>query len=307
MLSATVANAKRDLLDFEGSEFRTKFPDLGFKIRHELCSRPEFQLDRLAELAQRLPHDLVEYYAGDVSVGQRSKEYPKNGLSVVETVRRIEECGSWMVMKSVHVDPEYNQILRGLLDEWYRQIDSRQLEALRGGMHREHAFIFISSPNSVTPYHVDDEHNFLLQIRGSKQVSMWDPKDRAVVSEAEVESQLQFWHDPDYERYIPYQDEFQKRATVFSLQPGEGLHFPLAAPHWVKNGPEISISFSITFRSELSERLARIYYINRRIRRRGLEPVPPLQSPWRDALKDGAFRAARRASHILRHSRDEHA
>jgi hypothetical protein len=300
MLATTTADKKSHFLDFQESEFKEKFPDLGFKIQHQLCSRPEFTLDRLAELAQRLPNDLVEYYAGDVPVAQRSKQYPKNGLSVVETVRQIEQCGSWMVLKSVHVDPVYNEILQGLLSEWYGQIDARQFEALRGKLHREHAFIFISSPNSVTPYHVDDEHNFLLQIRGSKKVSMWDPKDRVVLSESEVESQLQFWHDEDYERYVPYKEEFQERATVYNLNPGEGLHFPLAAPHWVKNGPEISISFSITFRSELAERLARIYYVNRRIRRRGLDPVPPMQSPWRDALKDGAFRVARKSSRLLK-------
>ena len=33
------------------------------------------------------------------------------------------------------------------------------------------AFIFISSPNTVTPYHMDPEYNFLLQIRGTKDHS----------------------------------------------------------------------------------------------------------------------------------------
>jgi hypothetical protein len=306
-MSSTVMNSKENsVLNFEANEFREKFPDHGFKVRHQLCERPELTLTKLAELAQRLPENLVEYYSGKVDVAQRSAAYPKTGLSVVETVRRIEECGSWMVMKNVEVDSEYNQIMRALLDQWYAQIDSRQLKILEGSMHREHAFIFVSSPNSVTPYHLDDEHNILLQIRGSKQVNMWDPKDRVAVPEPAIEEQLQLWREPDHERYLPYQEEFQKSASVFDLTPGEGLHFPYAAPHWVKNGPEVSISFSITFRSELSERLARIYFVNRRIRRLGISPVPPLRSPWRDSLKDRAFQAARRASRILKQSRGIH-
>ena len=34
-------------------------------------------------------------------------------------------------------------------------------------------FIFVSSPNSVTPYHFDPEHNILLQIRGSKVMTQF--------------------------------------------------------------------------------------------------------------------------------------
>ena len=59
---------------------------------------------------------------------------------------------------------------------------------------------------------------------------------------------------------MTFEDRFQSRATVFSLHPGEGLHFPVGAPHWVKNGPEVSVSFSATFRSEMSERQAIVYF-----------------------------------------------
>jgi hypothetical protein len=302
-MSAQAAGVRgNDVLEFKDTEFRQNFPNQGFKIGHRLCDEAAFQLPRLVELAKRLPENLVEYYSGGVSVGQRNKGYPKTGLSVVETVRRIEESGSWMVMKNVEVDAEYNGFLRTLLDEWYREIDPRQRELLRGDCHREHAFLFISSPNSVTPYHLDDEHNFLLQIRGTKQVSMWDPSDREVVSEPEMESQLEFFHDANYERYLPYQEAFQTRARVFELNPGEGLHFPFGAPHWVKNGSQVSISFSITFRSGLSERLAKIYFVNKRLRRIGLTPTPPARSQWRDSLKSGAFQAARRTGKLLRGS-----
>lgn len=291
-----------EVLQFRGSEFRKHFPHRGFKIAHRLCDEAAFRLPRLVELAQRLPENLVEYYAGSVSIAQRKKEYPQNGLSVVETVRRIEECGSWMVMKNVEGDPEYGRLLRALLDEWYREIDPRQRELLRGNSRREHAFLFISSPNSVTPYHLDDEHNFLLQILGSKQVSMWDQSDREVVSEPQMESQLEFFHDADHERYLPYREEFGKRATIFELNPGEGLHFPFGSPHWVKNGPQVSVSFSITFRSGLSERMAKVYFVNKRLRRIGIRPTPPTQSAWRDSLKLFAFQAARRTARLLKGS-----
>lgn len=300
MIDMPLIAAGASLLEFEPATFREHFPDHGFKVRHQLCDRSEFGLTRLVELAQELPESSVEYYAGNVSVDQRSKHYPRNGLSVVETVRRIEECGSWMVMKNVETHPNYGKFLRTLLDEWYTQIDSSLLERLRGGLNRERAFMFVSSPNSVTPYHMDDEHNLLLQIRGAKLVNLWDPKDRTVVSERQIESQLQFWHDSDHERYMPYREEFQERAKLFELNPGEGLHFPFGAPHWVKNGPQVSVSFSVTFRSAWSDQMGKLYFVNNKLRKIGMEPTPPGQSPWRDSVKLGAFQALRRLVRTFR-------
>jgi hypothetical protein len=300
MLFSNATCSQTKFLEIDPGGFRESFPSRGFKIGHRLCDHPDLQLPRLVELAQRLPETQVEYYAGKVPVDQDGRKYPKNGLSIVETVRRIEECGSWMVMKNVEVDPRYGNLLRVLLDEVYQQFDSESLDYAMRDMHRETAFIFISSPNSVTPYHLDDEHNFLCQIGGSKQVSMWDPGDRSVIPESQIEYMLQFWHDKAYDRYMPYKDEFQQRATVFELNAGEALHFPFGAPHWVKNGPVVSISFSVTFRTLMSERQAVVYFLNRRLRRLGLNPTPPERSQWRDSLKYGAFQAARRTSRALR-------
>ncbi len=75
------------------------------------------------------------------------------------------------------------------------------------------------------------------------------------------------------------------------LKPGQGLHFPVAVPHWVKNGPEVSVSFSITFRSESSESRELIYRANARLRKLGLSPRPPGQSLLLDQTKRTAFAA----------------
>ncbi len=42
---------------------------------------------------------------------------------------------------------------------------------------------------------------------------------------------------------------FEAKSWTFDLQPGSGLHFPVTYPHWVKNADEVSISFSIAFRT----------------------------------------------------------
>ena len=49
------------------------------------------------------------------------------------------------------------------------------------------AFIFVSSPGAVTPFHIDPEWNFLLQVRGRKIIHVFPADDRSLVSEEELE------------------------------------------------------------------------------------------------------------------------
>ena len=102
-----------------------------------------------------------------------------------------------------------------------------------------------------------------------------------------------------------FKDKYQQKAFVFDLSPGEGLHFPQNWPHWVKNGDEVSISFSITFRSARSERTSIIYNVNHTLRQRGFNPTPYGKSPLRGTAKFHAFRAARRAKKLLHISTEE--
>jgi ribosomal protein L16 Arg81 hydroxylase len=154
-------------------------------------------------------------------------------------------------------------------------------------MLRREGFIFLSSPGSVTPFHLDPEHNFLLQIQGTKTIHMWDRDDRIVLPEKELET----FYAAFVHRNLPWKDEFQTTAWNVGLEAGEGLHFPVAVPHWVQNGPEVSVSFSITFRSESSQRRELLYKANARLRKLGLDPTPPGQSILLDSTKHAAFAA----------------
>jgi hypothetical protein len=70
----------------------------------------------------------------------------------------------------------------------------------------------------------------------------------------------------------------------------------VTAPHWVKNGDQVSVSFSITFRSRRSERRAQVYCMNAQLRRRGIRPSPFGASALSDFLKQLALRALRRSA-----------
>ncbi|MBI1765644.1 MAG: cupin-like domain-containing protein [Acidobacteria bacterium] len=277
-------------LTLEPAAWQANFPQRPFMIRHYLAGHELFSLPRLIELAQRLPAERVEYNAGNIPVSQDPATTPQNGLSIAETIRRIEECRSWLVLKNVEQDPAYAALLNACLDE-IKAFSERSVP----GMSKREGYIFITSPDSVTPYHIDNEYNFLLQIRGQKQISLFDRADRSILSELELEKFYTGGH-----RNLTFKDEYQASAQVFQLTPGDGLHFPITAPHWVKNGPTVSISFSITFRTPASEKREMVFRVNAGLRKFGLTPTPADAVQWQDVLKANAYRAWRRAQTLFR-------
>lgn len=261
-----------------------------FLVGHRLAGHPLFDLPRLVELASRLPADRVEYNAGDVPLTLAPGETPRTGLSPEETIRRIETCGSWLVLKNVERDPAYAR----LLDEALGQVAPFS-EHVEPGMRAREAFVFVSSPGAVTPYHMDPEHNFLLQVRGKKRVSLFDGGDREVLSEEQLE---RFYTGAG--RNLVWRDELASRARAFDLEPGRGLYFPVTHPHHVKNGDQVSVSFSVTFRTQRADDRERLFKLNRRMRAFGLSPSPVGARPAVDGAKLSLLGVGRRMKNLLR-------
>jgi ribosomal protein L16 Arg81 hydroxylase len=131
-----------------------------------------------------------------------------------------------------------------------------------------------------------------------KEITVFDGQDRTLLNDAQLE---RFHHGSH--RNLEYRDEFARQGRTFVLEPGDGLHIPVTSPHWVKNGPAVSVSFSITFRSRSSNRRASVYRVNSILRANGLDPTPPGKSPFRDALKVIVDRSSDKLRRMLRRHR----
>ncbi|NHK27546.1 transcriptional regulator [Parvularcula flava] len=264
--------------------FSGAYPDKPVRLAHNLAQDSFFSLERLADIATRLPAELVEYNRGDLPVDQRPEQTPGNGLSIAETIRSIEENGSWMVLKNVERDPACADKLEECLGDLEKLI-----APVSGEMFRKEAFIFISSPNSITPFHMDPEHNILMQIRGTKQM-------RVYPGEGILTAQIQeAYHSKAGHRNLPYEASFDEGSTLFDLAPGDAVHVPVKAPHWVRNGPDVSISFSITWRSRLSVAEADLHRMNAWLRDHGLGQMAGTSAR---AMRVSAFRALNKAGII---------
>lgn len=258
-----------------------RYPHEPARLRHRLLDDPRFTLEALVGLAARLPAASIEYNAGDIPIDQDADKTPSNGLSVEETIRRIETCRSWMVLKNVEQDPAY----AAALEECLADIAPSATPAT-GRMEKKLGFIFISSAGAVTPFHMDPEHNILMQIRGSKSFSVY-PADKGIVSDEDHE----LYHAGLHHRNLGHRPEFDALRQTHELEPGDALYVPVKAPHWVKVGPEPSVSFSITWRSRASLDEAALRLANRALRARGLNPPAPGERPLRDRVAVLAQRA----------------
>ncbi len=264
--------------------FDRLYPETPGLLGHGLVDHPLLSLGALVELAQRMRPETVEYNRGDLPVGVDPAAAIGNGLSIADTIRTIENNGSWMVLKFIEQDATYRDLLTCALDELVPLVAPRT-----GAMLKREGFIFVSSPNAITPFHFDPEHNILMQIRGTKTMTVFPADDEAIVASVEHERFHMGGH-----RNTPWREDFAAKGAAFDLAPGDAIYVPVKAPHWVKNGPATSISLSVTWRSEWSYAEADARGINHVLRRWGLSPRPPGRYPHQNRAKALAYRAIRR-------------
>jgi hypothetical protein len=265
-------------------KFSESYPETPHKLNHSLRDHPLLTLEALAKLAEALPDKSVEYNRGDIPIGIDPDDVPANGLTIGDTIRRVEESGSWAVLKNIEQQPEYASLLTNLLGELKPQIEEKT-----GQMLKPQGFIFVSSPGAVTPYHFDPEHNILMQLRGNKVMTQFPAGDPFYAPDSAHER-----YHTGGPRNVVWRDDMAAGGTQWPLAPGEALFVPVMAPHHVKNGPESSISLSITWRSEWSFAEADARALNGLMRKIGFHTKPPGRYPKRNLLKSYIYRVLAR-------------
>jgi ribosomal protein L16 Arg81 hydroxylase len=274
--------------------FKTQFPDRTFPIRHNLVGNPLFSLERLIQLLQTMPRDRIEFSSGKAAISQDPATTPTIDLTPAEIVTRIETCDAWMVLKQVESDPAYRALLEDALLTTARAQGHNSLAD--AGYSDIRGFIFVSSPGSTTPFHVDNEDNFFVQLHGEKFFHVYDNTDRGIASEEMLEDVVV------KHRNLKFDPAFDVKATHYTLKPGDGIFVPYQWPHYVQTSDTYSISMAITWKSE--EVMARndIFVVNSMLRSLGLPQMPPGTQPMFDGLKLAALRSVAAIIEPLRRS-----
>jgi hypothetical protein len=255
-------------------------------LAHRFHEHPLMHIQQLAALAHELaPLKSCRFVLPEIredSAFFHQAAHPE-GRQIDDVFERIEEPGSWLALYNIEQIPRY----RAFLDEVMNAVRP-WIERTQAGVFNVGGFMFISAPPSVTPFHIDRENNFWLQIKGRKTISVWNHTDRSVVAQRDVEN---FIVHRDLGK-VRLPEAARARAVEFHAQAGEGIYFPATSPHmtrttneWVKAGDGVSISLGVVFYTSLTRHHARVHQCNRMLRQLGLQPLAPGVSAWRDALK----------------------
>ncbi len=255
-------------------------------VTHRLMSHPLLQQDELIKLGTRLERaGRVRTHSGAAYAGTSFNHAPMlypNALSAAQTLANVQQANAWMSLLNVQTDGLYRELVDEVLDDLKPSID-----AVDPGMCYRGGWIFVTSPKAVTPFHMDKEHNFILQIRGTKTLYVWEPDDVVAVSE-EARDLFHASHSRDL---VVWRDELLARARVFHLEPGMGAYMPSTSPHLVQNGDGPSVTVSFTYYTDSTRRNSALHSLHQEMRTRGKTPAPVGEQPVRDAVDYFVYRS----------------
>jgi Cupin-like domain len=262
-----------------------------FKFQHKLLGHPALSLEHLAHVIPALPKDNVMYSKGRLKNGddfETTFSKRPEDQSIEETIEKIRVSDSYIMVSSPEVDASFAPLHKQLIADVEALMQER---GLGNAAVDPRLFLFIASPNSVTPFHIDRYSTFLLQFRGSKQVCVFPPWDERVVSAPNREAYVAYKNTR-----LPWSAEKDALSIKFDFHPGEALHIPFVAGHHVRNGGEdVSVSMSIIFNTQQSMAWRGALNFNLRSRRLlariGMSPAPVGASSWRDSAKSQMWSA----------------
>lgn len=248
-----------------------------FRFRHQLAGHPSMSLPEIRNLVDQMltegRYDQIFYKTGkSMASGQYSDT--KNSKDIINVLENLNTAGVWLRLTRVdEVTSHFNDIAERFFDD----LSELYQQDMRSRTLKTYVTLFVSSPGAYTNYHMDHTWNFLLQIYGRKSVHLYDPFDPEVLTQEDKED----W----YMKNFTISPRAYAKDIAYDLAPGDGVHHPVNAPHWVQNGQEVSISLSLGLCLHSSNRDAKIYQANHILRKLGFRPTPPYRSGWRDRMK----------------------
>jgi hypothetical protein len=259
------------------------FPGQSAEFAHSLHEDSRLTVSAVADLADRLPrHSVIcDTAAQPLLVPQGGP--PRGALARPgDVIRDLDNANAWLTLLNIEDDPAYADLMNTMLDQLERGMTARQ----GNKMCKRVGFVFVSSPNSVTPAHFDIEHSLLMQVSGAKKVS-FGRFESDQVRRHEIERYWDGSHG-SHGRLAALPPEL----VSYDLTPGRGVYIPPIGPHWVHNGPAISLSVTLTYFTDATERGNLVEACNARLRRWHLNPRVPGQSAPVDAAKVAVMRAS---------------
>lgn len=266
-----------------------------FGLNHKLADHPALSLSNLAKVVKELPQEKVLYSKALNNLGKNFDDelnVSNKEVNLSEVVETIRTSNSYIAIKNPELHPSFKQLYKDL-----EQDISDLMKAHGTGTKplEPMLWIFIASPNAITPFHFDRFSNIIMQIRGSKELAVFPPRVEEIISAKDTEAYIDWSAE-----LTPWKEELDKYAFKFQFKKGEAVHIPFVSGHYVKNGSEdISISLSFFFHSEETQTWSKAMKFNNRIRRFKISPRAIGNAPRMDKFKSHLYPVAHRLTAVL--------
>jgi hypothetical protein len=268
-------------------EFSDCFRRKPFLFSHNLNSDDLFSTQSVEKLAEIWSRDNTK--SGFFYLDRKFREWGSEDhkASLVEAFRHSDLSRMRMKLSFIHTQPKYDKVLETMTQELSELTHVDLSKEYRAPMET----LFLTSPNEFTPYHIDSEDSFLLQIQGTKTIYIFDGSDKEILKDLDIEK---YWAQNE----IAFREEIRSRGVCFDMVPGTGVHIPMHFPHMVESGPTSSMSLSIGYESIAFDR--DLFRVNHQLRKLGLNPTPPGKSKVIDNTKMAVFTGAKTISKTLK-------
>jgi len=255
--------------------FDEAFPDEPIEFTHDLRLDDRLTIASVADLAGRLQPKSVVFDTAALPllapVASPAGVLERPG----DVIRDLHNANAWLTLLNVEDDPDYAKLVNGLFDQLRPGVTAKQ-----GKMKIVGGFIFLSSPNSVTPIHYDIEFNFLLQVSGTKVVHL---------GRYESEAARRHEFDRYWDGALGRIETLPEEVATYTVSAGQALYIPPGTPHWVHNGPDVSLSLTLAYLTPATVRENRIEDFKRAFgsctcthgsRAIPTRPTPPRSAQW---------------------------
>jgi hypothetical protein len=246
-----------------------------------LPSKPRLftnQLNRLSQITDEALATLLDHYPEEL-IDINSYSYDQDGQVSLETGSRGHADGAsilaeikagrlWVNLRDIHEAHSalWGQV-REVFDDNMREMGIKPIKVT--------GQLILSSPSTKVPFHFDPAGVMLFHLRGRKRLFIY-PADEQHLPQAEMEEVIMRTTTEE----LTYRQSYDANATVFDLEAGQALIWPLYAPHRVENLDEFNLSLSLDFQTWETRLTRGAHYANGVMRRLlGAKPSSMANTP----------------------------
>lgn len=238
--------------------------------RHSLLDTGLFDDDALARQLERHPAELFDINLFDFDDGGQAslRTGRKGDRDGHELLAAVKAGRIWIQMRCIQDHyPELAGVMTRAFADLAGQIPGFRPVQITGQL-------ILSAPGARVPFHADPPGVNLFHLRGRKRIWIYPPDETHMPARVMEQILLQQQTED-----LPYRPEMDAAATVFDLEPGMALAWPLHSPHRIENQDSFNVSLSCDYLTWGARMTNGAHYANGVFRRWGLPVAPVGRAP----------------------------